>query len=117
MPLLVYVWDKEDKTLDSITTLNQFENAKRYQFGNGAARNGALITTGKPQASSTGPLTNGGSAGLKLEPVTTWFETTQPAVEYCSLKMAVDNFLATQATPEGSFSYYVDISYELKGVV
>jgi len=49
MPLLVYVWDKEDKTLDSITTLNQFENAKRYQFGNGAARNGALITTGKPR--------------------------------------------------------------------
>ena len=117
MPLIVYVWDKEDKSIDSIATINQFETSKRYQFGNGASRGGALMTMGKPHASSTGPLTNGGSAGIKVEPASTWLETTQPTVEYQSLKLGVDGFGATQATTEGRFAFYIDVFYELKDVI
>lgn len=117
MPLLVHAWDYEDNSVDASSAINQKDNSKRFQFGNGSAPMGALVTYGKPRATSTGPLTFGGSAGLKQEPAKTWLETTHPEVQYNAWKVYVDGFAATQATTEGSFSTYVDIVYELKDVV
>lgn len=116
-PLLHYVWDSDDHVIPSLGDVNQYTGVKRYQFCNGASKGGALVTTGRPHATSTGVMTTGGSAGTKTEPLSTWMETAQSGIEFNSLKMVFDSFGATQATPEGRISFYFDIVYEFKDVV
>jgi len=120
MPLLSYVWDKDDHTVASLGDINQFQNVKRFQFGNGAAKSGCLVSYGKPQATSTGVFTAGGAtSGQKVEPHSTWMETSAAGIasEYNSMKVVADLFGATQASSEGIISFYFDVTYEMKGVV
>lgn len=117
MPLMNYVWDPEDRAVEAITDLLQHPGVKRYQFGNGAAKGGCLVTYGKPAAEMSGVVTTSTTTATRQNARSTWYQTTSPSVEYNSLKIVMDPIGATLATSEGVFSFYFDITYELKGVI
>jgi len=119
IPLVNYIWDSSDNTIETLDQMSQHPNVKRYQFGNGAARNGCLKTRGVPLAHITGAGINGGTVvtGTRPEKAGTWFDTATPDVAHNCLKMTFDPIGGTQVANEGSFSYYVDLMYELKDVI
>lgn len=120
MPLLNYVWDNSDNTIEVLSDINQHPSVKRFQFGSGTAKNGCLTTTGYPQGHLlTGDAISGGTAttGSRPEPKGTWFDTTTPSVSHYCLKMVFDPIGATQVSSEGSFSFYVDVTYKCKDVI
>lgn len=117
MPLLNYVVDSSDAAPVVLADILQYPDVRQYQFGNGATNAGCLMVGVKPRAHlSTGDQIVGQAlaAGGRVEPASAWMDTSAPLVQYNSLKMVLDGFGATQATTEGSFSFYVDITYQCK---
>lgn len=116
MPLLNYVWDTNDDAVPGIGAILQYPTVRQFQFGNGAAASGCLVTSGKPLAHlGTGDDVIGGTTGgTRPEKYGAWCDTSVPQVQHNSLKMYLDSFSATQATSEGAFSFYVDMVYQCK---
>lgn len=117
MPLVNYVVDTSDGAAVALADILQYPDVRQYQFGNGATTAGCLSVGVKPRAHlTTGDQIIGqaAAAGGRVEPAAMWMDTTAPAVQYNSLKMVLDGFGATQATSEGSFSFYVDVTYQCK---
>lgn len=116
MPLLNYVWDTSNDTVLALSDLLQYPSVRQYQFGNGAATSGCLMTGGSPRAHlTTGEqLVAGTTVGGRPETTGAWMDTTSAGIQYNALKVFVDGFGGTQTTTEGNFSVYVDIVYQCK---
>jgi len=120
MPLLNYVWDTSDNSLESIAEMNQHPNVKRQQFGSGSTRTGCIRTSGRPLTHlNTGDSISGGlaSTGSRPEKYGTWIDTVSPSTSFYALKGVFDPLGATQVVSQGSMSFYIDITYELKDVI
>lgn len=116
-PMIHYVWDPTDNTVVDETAILQYEGLKQYQFANGASTRG-FTTFGRPQALlGTGlELTDGTTTGGRPIPRSGWIETVSPTAEYNGLKM-VFPAVGTAAAVGGRFNIFVDLIYELKGVI